>query len=281
MSTRDLSNPPETLLDPLTRVIHAALTHAKQLRPDDVMVVGAWCRDAWHHALGHTFATAMTHDLDLAVALSSWDAYKALANAFPRVGDTGIRFRIADVTVDLIPFGDIEHPDGTVLPPTRDTGLSVWAFEEIFQATRALDLPDVGAVRIPTVAGFAAAKLGAWLDRSAWLEVKDAADLGLVLHWYAESTDILDRLYDTPAGNEVLISEATDVPLAAAHLLGLDVTSTIGPDRTSELLDRWPGQIDLLLRELVVRGGPTRPDDMERRRVLIDALTRGLDASPT
>jgi predicted nucleotidyltransferase len=183
---RALGSPPETLLNPIIRVVHAALTHADQLRPDDVMVVGAWCRDAWHHALGHTFATAMTHDLDLALALSSWDAYAALTDAFPRVGDTGIRFRVADVIVDLIPFGDIEHPEGTALPPTRDTGLSVWAFEEIFQAALALDLPDVGVVRIPTVPGFAAAKLGAWLDRSAWLEVKDAADLGLVLHWCAQ-----------------------------------------------------------------------------------------------
>jgi predicted nucleotidyltransferase len=47
------------------------LAHANELRTEHVMVVGAWCRDIWHHALGHTFATAATRDLDLALALSS------------------------------------------------------------------------------------------------------------------------------------------------------------------------------------------------------------------
>lgn len=128
---RELEITPEGFLDPIANVVEAALAQADELRPDNVMVVGAWCRDVWHRALGHTFSTAMTRDIDLALALSSWDVYRALAGAFPRVNDTGIRFRIADVNVDLLPFGDIEDPQGTAKPPTRDIALSVWAFEEI------------------------------------------------------------------------------------------------------------------------------------------------------
>jgi predicted nucleotidyltransferase len=82
--------------------------------------------------LGHSFATAATSDLDLGLALTSWDGYRTLAGAFPRIGDTGIRFRIADVNVDLLPFGAIEDPQGVVEPPTRRETLSVWALEEIF-----------------------------------------------------------------------------------------------------------------------------------------------------
>jgi predicted nucleotidyltransferase len=44
------------------------------------------------------------------------------------------------------------------------------------------------------VAGYAAAKLGAWLDRSEWHEAKEAGDLALVLYWYAESAAVHDRL---------------------------------------------------------------------------------------
>ena len=93
--------------------------------------------------------------------------------------------------------------------------MSVWAFEEIFAASLPLPLAPELAIRLPTVAGYAAAKMGAWLDRSEWHEVKDAPDLALVLHWYLESTDVSDRLYETANGNDVLLREDTDLSLAS------------------------------------------------------------------
>ena len=151
-----------------------------------------------------------------------------MAASFPRVGHSGIRFRIADVAVDLLPFGDIEDPAGTATPPVRGGALSVWAFTEIFAAALPLLLPSGPTVKVPTVAGYAAAKLGAWLDRSQWLEAKDAADLALVLYWYIESSSLQDRLYDAEEGSAVLVAESTDLPLAAARLLGQDISNTIG-----------------------------------------------------
>ena len=272
----DLTNVPDYFLDPVARIVETALSVTDDLSPAEVMVVGAWCRDILHRALGHTFATTATLDLDLALALSSWDAYRALEAAFPRVGDTGIRFRIADADVDLLPFGDIEDPQGIVEPPSRGETLSVWAFEEIFAASLPLALSPTVTIRIPTVAGYASAKLGAWLDRSVWHEAKDAADLGLILYWYAESAEVSDRLYETSSGSEILILEGADVPLAAAHLLGSDVAATIGAVRLAELLARWPGDAEFLVRELDLRGGPAWPRDSQRRRGLLDALTRGL-----
>jgi len=152
----DMTNAPEGLLDPVAQVVEAALAVTEGLSAREVMVVGAGCRDILHGALGHSFATAATRDLDLALALTFWDAYRALAGAFPRIGDTGIRFRIADVNVDLLPFGEIEDPRGVVEPPSRRETLSVWAFEEIFAASLPLVLSPTLTVRIPTVAGYAA-----------------------------------------------------------------------------------------------------------------------------
>lgn len=272
----DLARTPNGFLDPITRVVEAALEDAAGLQPENVMVVGAWCRDIMHTALGHSFTTAATRDLDLALALSSWDAYRSIAAAFPRIGDTGIRFRIATVSVDLMPFGAIEEPQGVVAPPTRGQTMSVWAFDEIHDGALPLGLSPGLTIRIPTVAGFAAAKLGAWLDRAEWLESKDAADVALICYWYAESTTVHDRLYETPEGNQVFVAEEADVPRAAAHLLGLDIASTIGPERTAEMLDRWPGDIKLLTREFQLRGGPNWPGAADRRKDLIDGLTRGL-----
>ncbi len=240
------------------------------------MLVGAWCRNILHHALGHDFETTATRDLDLALALASWDAYRTLAATFPKVGHTGLRYRIAGFDVDLLPFGEIENPDGIVEPPTRESPFSVWAFAEIFAASLPLTLAFNLEVRIPTVAGFTAAKLGAWLDRSEYHETKDAADLALTLHWYSENRDTQDRLYDTVDGNDILITERADVQRAAANLLGTDVAGLIGPQRLPELLARWPGDAALLTRSLQLRGAPGWPAELARRQELVDALSRGL-----
>jgi hypothetical protein len=95
----------------------------------------------------------------------------------------------------------------------------------------------------------------------------------------AESTEVHDRLYDTAFGNDILIAEAADVPLAAAHLLGVDVATTLGPRRMSEL-GRWPGDAKLLIRDLGFAGGPQAwRRNRERRRDLLTALTLGLKLS--
>jgi predicted nucleotidyltransferase len=267
-----------SLLSRVTPVVDAAVETTPQLQSDSIMIVGAWCRDILHNALGHSFTTAATQDLDLALALQSWDAYSVLTASFAKAGNSGIRFRIANTNVDLLPFGAIERPPGFVEPPSRGESFSVWAFEEVFSASLPLDLTDLLTIRIPTVAGYAATKAGAWLDRSEWHEAKDAADLALILHWYAESAAIQDRLYETPHGNDILVAEGTDVPLAAAHLLGADLIATIGPQRQAELMDRWPGDDDLLSDELRVRGGPASGPTLARRHELIEALTRGLSS---
>lgn len=263
----ELSSVPDDLLQPIAEVLEAALPHARGLRPE----VGAACRDILHHALGHRFPTSATHDLDL--ALSSWGVYRSIAAAFPKVGDTGIRFRIAETMVDLLPFGDIEDPEGETQPPTRNEPFSVWAFEEVFAAARLLKLPTGATVRLPTVAGFAATKLAAWLDRSEWREVKDAHDLALASFWYEHADDVRNRLYDTEAGNAALIAERADVPRGAAHLLGSDIAATIGERRLTELAARWPGNIELLVREFIVAGATTPGE--ARRRAVVEALTAG------
>lgn len=272
----DFSGVPESMLDVVFDVVSEVHRSAPGLNPADMMLVGAACRDVLHAALGHSFATVATRDLDLGLALSNWDVFETLADEFPRAGHTGIRYRIAGQVVDLLPFGEVEDPEGVVDPPTRREPVSVWAFEEIFAASTALELPESLQIRIPEVSGYAAAKLGAWLDRSEWGETKDATDLALVVYWYAESHHVEERLYETEAGNEMLLAEQVDVQRAAARMLGADITQTIGPKRSGELLDRWPGDVELLVRSFVLHGGPPWSGGLQRRRELIDALTQGL-----
>ncbi|MGH8776937.1 MAG: type IV toxin-antitoxin system AbiEi family antitoxin [Jiangellaceae bacterium] len=195
----DLSNTPHGFLDPVARVVDAALRVTDGLSPDKVMVVGAWCRDILHSALvtpsqRPRLATSTSRSpCRPGMRIAPWQrrshvsATPASASASPTSTSTCCRAVTS------------KTPHGVVDPPTRGEALSVWAFEKIFAASLHLALSLARTIRIPTVAGYVAAKLGAWLDRFEWLEAKDAADLALILHWYAESADPHERLYETPA----------------------------------------------------------------------------------
>ena len=266
----------EGFLDPIARVVEQMREHAPGIDPAQVMLVGAWCRDTLHASLGHDFETSATRDIDLALALSGWETFELLSNAFSPAGDTGVAFRIAGLIVDLLPFGELEDPKGIILPPTRGDVISVWAFAEIFNSSSRLVLSPSLAIRCPTVPGYTAAKLAAWLDRSEWGEPKDANDLALTAHWYVESKLVENRLFDTPHGQQFLVAEEVDFPRAAARMLGNDVADLVGPERLTELLARWPGDLDMLVRNFHIRTGPRWLDHQPRRLEVIDALTRGL-----
>jgi hypothetical protein len=148
-------------------VVTDLLARSTQLSGEDVMIVGARCRDLLQRALGYRFDLRVTSDIDLGLAISNWSAYEELTTNLHRVGDTGIRYVIASVPADLMPFGRVEDPPGTVRPAVRRETMSVWGFTEVFRSAPPLLLPGGSAVRIPTAAGYAALKLAAWLDRSA------------------------------------------------------------------------------------------------------------------
>ncbi len=242
------------------------------------MLVGAGCRDILHSALGHDFALRATRDIDLGLAIASWTTYDRLTSNLRPIDSTGIRYTIADVPVDLIPFGGIEIPPGTATPASRKEPINVWGFNEAFRAAHSLPLPHAGAIRIPTIAGYTALKLEAWLDRSAFGDYRDASDIATAMYWYLHSSDIADFLYETPAGQLLLQSEELDERAAAARALGQDVISLIGPDRHIELAHRWPSpRADIFYNQMTVVNAPDWPSDPHRRQQLAEAFQRGLN----
>lgn len=271
----DPSKVPTAMLAPVATVIKS-LGDVVAIESTDVMLVGAACRDAIHRALGHDFDNRATHDLDLALALRSWATYEEIVAALPKVGGTGVGFRIAGISVDLLRFGDIEDPIGTVEPASHGEPISVWAFQEIHAAAVTVPM-NAGSIAIPSVPGYCAAKIGAWLDRSSWGEFKDAADMALIMYWYDQSPVIHDRLYETEQGQRILQKAGFDLAVASASLLGADVAQLIGAERHRELRARWPGDLTTLSRHLAtaVSSRTTWPP-MDRRDEMIDALTSGL-----
>jgi len=155
--------------------------------------------------------------------------------------------------------------------------MSVWGFAEVFDNALPLRLPGGMTTRIPTIAGYTALKLAAWLDRSAYNEYKDASDIATAIYWYSESKAVEDRIYETDHGNELLIEESMNASMASARLMGEDIAATIGQTRVSELAARWPGsRSGQLGSSMAVVNAPRWPSALRTRRELAEAMERGI-----
>lgn len=267
--------------DLVSKVVAGVLSASPQLSPDDVMLVGARCRDLLHAAFGHTYALRFTADVDVALAMNDWRAFEDVANKYPRTGDSGICYRVDGITTDVMPFGAIEDPTGAVRPESRATPFSVWGFKEIHSRALDLILPSVGTIRIPTPAGYLALKLAAWMDRRARHEDKDARDIATVFHWYASSQELEDRIYDETQGFVPLLAEFEfDPDRVCAFHLGTEVADVVGPERLDELMFRWDDlQPQLLSQEMArIETSPWRPDRGKWLQ-LLEALEEGLRRS--
>lgn len=244
----DLNNIGNGHLELLDMVV-TELNTKSDVTDSSLMVVGAQCRDLLHVAFGHDSSLRATNDLDLAVAISGWGQYQALSESFPRSGDTDIRFSVAGIEVDFVPFGSIEDPAGTARMPGRREEFDVFAFDEVFVNATVLPLIGGAHIKLPTPQGYTALKLKAWCDRSKRHEYKDASDLAVACFWHMQDEWVIDELYDTEEGISLLVESGMSVDRAAVKLLGRRVATEIGVLRTVELRDAWQTTDAQLLAE--------------------------------
>lgn len=256
------------LLDDVAEAVHQLVSRAG-VDPAGIMLVGARCRDAIHSALGRTTPTRQTDDLDLGIAIASWQQFERIGETFPSIRDNDIAYRIADLPVDIVPFGTVaEDPRGLTRPAPREEDIVVFGFREVFDRAASLELASGESIRLPQPEGYTLLKVRAWADRSP--DDKDAKDLAVALDWYAESNDVLDRLY----GDDIDVAELYGFDLAqgAAGLLGGDVRRQLDPEDADDLAARF-ARLDSrhLARELL-----GLPEDGARRTAVVQAFTRGL-----
>ncbi|MGW0638457.1 hypothetical protein [Nocardia salmonicida] len=214
-----------------------ALVSGVETTGASIMIIGAQCRDLLHTGFGRIDRLRRTYDIDVAIAVEGEAEYRRIVAIHPRSGTTDIRFSIAGMVVDVVPFGDIEDPTGTTSLPGRKEGIDVFGFREVFMHSIELRLPSGYQVRIPTPAGYTALKLKAWCDRSVIGEYKDADDIATICTWYHGDADITASLYE--ARTDLLIRAELDVDLASLHLLCEEIASLLGPVRLAELSTAW------------------------------------------
>jgi predicted nucleotidyltransferase len=259
----------------------AELLAQVEIDPDEIMLVGASCRDIIHSTLGHPVKNLRsTDDLDLGIALSDWRAFEQIERAFPAIGDSGVCFRIGGMPVDVMPFGAIETPDGIVTPGRRGESLVVFGFDDIHEKADRLTLASGVRIRIPQPAGYAALKLRAWADRSPNGTYKDAGDLAVACFWYLQSDDVDERIW--ARDGEVAQQYDMDAMRAAVGLLRADALGQLTSPRNADLAERC-GSSDpvLFLRSFDFDGSEKWSHARDDRQALADELMRFAPARAT
>lgn len=201
---------------------------------EQLMLVGAQCRDLLHWRFCRGVPPRATNDTDIAGTLNNWDHFEAIRATFRALGSTGHRFLIADRAVDALPFGEVESPTGTTRHPPGNQLMNVHGCTDAYLRADVLPLPGGLTVHLPQPPNYAVLKLHAWLDRSADHDYKDGPDLALVVHWYAGD---LDRLYAKP-DQWALRRHDFDLRTAAAALLGHDMRASVSAPEAAVLATR-------------------------------------------
>lgn len=275
----DFENCDLRLLDHIDAVVELLADRAG-LNPDSVLLVGADCREILHSALGHDFVIRGTDDTDIGIGLTDWTIYERIESEFPRTGSNGIRHLVAGLPVDIMPFGEVENPDGIVTPASRRDPLVVFGFDDVHERAAPLVLPSGATIRIPYPAGYAALKARAWIDRWAYGQNKDGRDIAAVMYWYQESDEIKTRLYDRDAGVQLLTSLDWDADLAAARVLGADARAQLSAKNAVDLDHRWGAMNPVdLARALEMPAHVTGMGDLSRRIALVTELSTGLSTT--
>ncbi|MCN4323560.1 hypothetical protein [Mycobacterium tuberculosis] len=235
---------------------------------EQLMLVGAQCRDLLHWRFCRGVPPRATNDTDIAGTLNNWDHFEAIRATFRALGSTGHRFLIADRAVDALPFGEVESPTGTTRHPPGNQLMNVHGCTDAYLRADVLPLPGGLTVHLPQPPNYAVLKLHAWLDRSADHDYKDGPDLALVVHWYAGD---LDRLYAKP-DQWALRRHDFDLRTAAAALLGHDMRASVSAPEAAVLATRaTQADHDLLAQHFAV-GRPGWPTTTASRRPLVEAL---------
>jgi predicted nucleotidyltransferase len=282
------SNPhsiaPRKPVDPATIRVLRAINYVASALNCPFFVAGATARDLMLVNVYGLRPGRATRDIDLGIAVESWDQFQGLKERMIATGEFGgdskaqQRLFYTDradgfsIPVDLIPFRGVASANQMIAwPPARDVVLNVAGFEEAWASSLPVEVEDDFTVRVASVPGLTLLKLIAWEDRGVQTN-KDAADLYRLLATYSEAGNF-DRLYD----QELALLEAVgfDLEIAGAELLGRDV-ARICPAPTLQQARASltsPRVLDQLVGQMLQASSRSEAADAVSR--IVDSFCRG------
>lgn len=252
------------------------------------LLSGAMAREILLH-YGHGCPSGRkTTDLDFGVTVRDWEAYKAIKVALVAFG----KFRLdpkeaqrvihsdaateTDTRVDLVPFGGIAGPDGSIAwPPDGAHVMHVLGYEQALASAIRLKIDGTRGIPMASAAGQAILKLVAHRDRATRTQGRDATDFYELLRHHAD-TLTEEQLYDVyPEAMERY--EFKPEP-AGAWILGRQVARIIDGQ-----LSQWlatilaPDARDRLLDGMLREYQRIEPNDRKSEAgALLSAFEQGL-----
>ncbi|SEJ53247.1 Predicted nucleotidyltransferase [Paraburkholderia diazotrophica] len=283
----------ERPMHPATSALLRRVCDATKRLGTPFVIAGATARDIvlWHvHGIR---AERATRDVDVAVCAVSWASYEMLIGELVNVegfrqdhrapqrlllahADTGMT-----IPLDLVPFGDIEVPKGSIAwPPEREFVLTVLGFSEAVATASQIEIEAGLVVPVVTLPALTLLKLLAWEDRRRQ-ENKDASDLLLILRSYlwagneervwTEAADLMEAyaFNDSTASCALLGRDARNLALPSTRD---KIRSLLGDERTFQTLVR-----DLLARAAAV---PFEEGFADKLEADVEAFRDGFMAEP-
>lgn len=243
----------------------------------EVLIVGAVARDLLlHYAYGIPTQRA-TVDLDLALAVPTWQAFEQLQRQLVETGrfqqSSGAKQRLkhAEMPVDLVPFGALENDARHIVwPPTGEKRMNLFGFKEALSSACRVRLPLEVEAKVISLPALALLKLVAWEERHYDSQGKDALDLNLIVTNYLKAGNV-QRLDDEFA--DWLDDDNFDYLEAGARMLGHDIRALIHAQDVGRVTSLLSAQSDLsapgLLPAHMAR-------DAERARTLLARMLAGV-----
>lgn len=237
-----------------------------------LVVVGAVARDHGLVGLGAPPSRA-TLDVDVTVQLDSWEEFEDLVD---RVTQPSGRFRRTEnphrvvhangTPVDVLPFGDLESPPGTIEWPADGARMVVAGFDRIRASGDRLRLNDSEDVAVADLPSLAFMKCLAFSERGEQ-DPKDLHDLVGLLR--ARSAHLSEDDWDAFGGGD-LPSEVS-IDRFGAFVLGRQVARRFGASTVERFLSIFAEAHEPLSR-IVDQAVPRRTPDPERTAREVSAL---------
>lgn len=271
-----------TELDYLARIVEVV---NEAVPGAEWILVGALARDLLlHYAHGIAISRATT-DVDLAIAVRSWEHFSTTRQALLDSGRfesvRGVAHQVTfdrDIKIDLVPFGGIERSDGTIAwPPGGHPSMTVTGFSEALRTAIQVALPHGQRVAVVCLPMLLLLKLMAWQDRRHRRPGVDAEDIMLILRNYTDCGN-LERMAVQHA--DLMERADFDYELAGSILAGRDLAGLL-----AEAEEDSPSALELareIVRLQIQSEGPgplvgdVRATDMDNFRKLLEAFSNGL-----
>jgi predicted nucleotidyltransferase len=253
------------------------------------LLVGAMARDLLLFHAHNIPIRRATADIDIAFAVADWEEFSRLRAALLASAHftahnsmTHSFFHRQQRQIDIVPFGGLERPDGSIAwPPRGDEVMTVVGFRDALASAMDAMLPKNQRVLVVSLSMLVVLKLVAWSDRHAGAPGKDAADLFLILKNYLDAGN-QSRLYEE--ATHLLDRNDFDYERAGAWLAGYDAAAAIRDNAGGQT--RTPDMIVTILTAQSDPDGPLRlvgevGAQAENMRLLLVSFLRGFKGENT